>query len=481
MAKHKDKEDASGLRVDLEDVQGNILRGYRKERVRHLIVTVADRIGARSWIGAAAQPERTAAPVVTRGSDWGSVPPDVCFNIGVTYAGMKALGVPASARASFSQAYRDGAVARARTVGDYGNSAPEHWQSWLRDSDAVHLILTLHANTAEQIDDYQAAMLAAPGSEAVQVLGQNEGAWFAPDIVHFGYRDNISQPRFAEISPPGLHDDQPTAPLGTVLLGYPTAMQQLAWTLPNPAVLGVNGAFGAFRVLEQDVEAFEAYLDQAAELLLESAQADRLLPQPFDTGKHTAAERQAAMREVVAAKFAGRWRTGTPLALSPRDPSPEPPVSDTDFDYSDDPDGLNCPIGSHLRRANPRSAQIVQRVSNHTRRLIRRNTPYGPPYDPKNPERAERGLVGYFLCADLAAQFEAVQYDWINLGLQDPRLTGSNDPLLGDNDAEGSWFDVGTDTDAVRLRSFPRFVRTRGAAYIFLPSISALRWIGALS
>ena len=132
------------------------------------------------------------------------------------------------------------------------------------------------------------------------------------------------------------------------------------------------------------------------------------------------------------------------------------------------------------RRANPRNAKIVQRVSNHTRRLVRRNTPYGPEFDPENPTDAERGLVGFFICADLASQFEAVQYDWINLGLQDPNITGLNDPLLGNNDKRFSRFDIDVEAGTVSLRGFPRFINARGGAYVFFPSVSAMNWIGGL-
>ncbi|MGB0504628.1 MAG: Dyp-type peroxidase [Pikeienuella sp.] len=472
--------DPATLPVDLHDVQGNILRGYRKLKSRHLTAKVKDANAAKNWVAAVSAKDASGGPVVTRGSDWGDNPPDVCLNIGVTYAGLRALGVPSISTESFSDAYKQGMVARADKIGDWTSSAPEHWQPQFQDNDALHLILTLHANTSELMDDYEALIMSSGGDKAFTILGRNQGEEFDPGIVHFGYRDGISQPRFPGVSKPGRYDDQPIAPFGTVLLGYSTAMEQLTWTLPNPELLGKNGAFGAFRVLEQDVEGFEAYLDYGAKVLLDSDIADDLLPPDFAANNPSDEERFAAMREVVAGKFAGRWRTGTPLALSPREPSPEPPVSDTNFDYSDDIDGLKCPLGSHLRRSNPRSSKIVQRVSNHTRRLVRRNLPYGPEYDPANPTKAERGLVGYFICADISAQFEALQYDWINLGLQDPRITGVNDPLLGDNDADASWFDVDTENGSVRLCGFPKFVMTRGGAYVLLPSLTALRWLGSL-
>lgn len=469
----------AGDTVDLADVQGNILRGYRKARVRHLVMQVIDAPRARVWIGATVEADRSRAPAITRAAHWGDHPPHVCFNLGITFVGMKALGVPDSATRLFPEAYRDGMAARASKLGDWGPSAPEHWYPWFRAADGVHVMATLHANTAALLDEQEQAMMSGLAAQAVRICGRNEGATFDGDQVHFGYRDNISEPRFANVHAPDKYDDQPLAPLGTVLLGYTTAFEQLTWTLPDPPVLGLNGAFNAFRVLEQDVAAFEAFLDRAAEQLLDSAVADELLP-PRHEPSGSRADRFPAMREVVAAKLCGRWRSGTPLALSPRDPAPTPQVSDTNYDYGDDAEGLRCPVGSHTRRTNPRGGTIVQRMANHTRRLVRRGIPYGPKFDPNEPDGIERGLLGNFICADLAAQFEAVQYDWINLGLQDPRITGSNDPLLGANEENASWFDLPTSQGPIRLQGFSRFVRTRGGAYTFFPSINALRWIGSL-
>ena len=58
-------------------------------------------------------------------------------------------------------------------------------------------------------------------------------------------------------------------------------------------------------------------------------------------------------------------------------------------------------------------------------------------------------------------------------------ITGSNDPVLGANEGDAGWLDVPTAKGTIRLRGVPRLVRTRGGAYTFLPSISALRWIGS--
>jgi deferrochelatase/peroxidase EfeB len=470
----------AGDRVDLADVQGNILRGYRKARVRHLVVQVVDAATARSWIRATAGSDRSIAPAITRSAHWGERPPEVCFNLGITFAGLHALGVPDSSANSFPEAFRDGMAARASRLGDWGTSAPESWLPWFRPDEPVHLIVTLYADTAERLDGWEQTMTTGLAGRAFRIRGRNDGAWFNGDQVHFGYRDNISQPRFASVRRDGKYDDQPVAPLGTVLLGYRTAFEELTWSLPDPPVLGFNGAFNAYRVLEQDVVAFEAFLDRAAGQLMDSPVADELLPPGSEAAFGPPVSRTQAMREVVAAKMLGRWRNGTPLQLSPHNPDPKPPVSDTAFDYNDDTKGMICPIGSHARRCNPRGGAIVQRVSNHTRRLVRRGIPYGPRFDPASPDGIERGLLANFLCANLAAQFEAVQYDWINLGLQHPGITGSNDPLAGANQEDASWFDIPTSQGAVRLRGVPRLIQTRGGAYTFLPSISALNWIGSM-
>ena len=167
------------------------------------------------------------------------------------------------------------------------------------------------------------------------------------------------------------------APLGTVLLGYPTNFEGLKWRVPQPEVLGYNGSFNAFRVLEQDVVGFEEYLTTTATKLLADPQVNELLPPGAEAKIGADFSRRDALREVIAANMCGRWRNGVPLALSPDTPNPSPPVSTTKFDYDS---ASSCPYGAHIRRCNPRGAQIVQRVANHSRRLVRRGMPYGPAY-----------------------------------------------------------------------------------------------------
>jgi deferrochelatase/peroxidase EfeB len=301
--------------------------------------------------------------------------------------------------------------------------------------------------------------------------------------VFFGYKDGISQPRFADVRDPDMDGaDEPMDPLGTVLLGHPTHFEGLAFGVPSPDVVGRHGAFNAFRVLKQDVQAFEAFLDRSADILLTHPKGDLLLKPGAEKHVGAGLDRRGALREVVAAQLCGRWRNGRPYGGSADAQLPDPEDGDpalTNYDYDSK---SRCPVGAHMRRANPRGGQIVQRVANRTRRLIRRGMPYGPDFDPANPDSEERGLLGNFIGASYSGQFEAVMCDWLNLGLQDPDITGINDPLLGANDPATSAFDLLlSDGGSIRLSGLPRFVISRGGAYTFLPSLSAIRYLSRLT
>ena len=484
--------------VDLEDVQGNILRGYRLGFVRHLVVRVADPAAAREFLGAVVSGDATYVPQITTAKHWGDRPTST-LNVGVTAAGMTAVGLGQSSIATFPEEFREGPVVRATKLGDVGRGAPENWRHGFANPDAVHLMWSVHAISSDALDE-AAATLEAIWRRwgAFDVTSRLDGQRLPDGKVHFGYRDSISQPRFHvhDANAPGneLHDiggetgeliglidRQPLSPIGAVLLGHATTFPGVRWQMPVPTALGTNGSFNAFRVLEQDAAGFERFLTESA-------------------------ERHGVDPEWIAAKLMGRWRNGAPLVLAPDKPElmPRPGTVDpteqeraadfearlNDFDYvtpdpaqyPDDFDGVSCPVGAHIRRANPRGARIVQRSANYTRRIVRRGIPYGPAFDPAHPTIEPRGLLGNFLCASLIAQFESIMYDWINKGLQDPRITGTNDPIIGVNDPRTSRFEIpGGTNGTIVLRGFDSFTHTVGSAYYFVPSVTAISLLSTAS
>ncbi len=470
-------------KFDPDDIQGNIVRGYRRAMVRHLVLEVTDRRAARRFLAAAVDGGNPEVPAITRErkGSWGSEKkPDFCFNIGVTYAGLRALGVPAEHLATFPTEFVEGMTSRAMKLGDFGTSAPETWPPPFDRPDRVHLIATIHGDEVQCLNDVETQV-----TRAFHVTGIRDGRNLAGSKVFFGYVDGISQPRFKRVDDPEtVHLDEPYDPLGTVLLGYPTRFEGLEFSVPAPDELGFNGSFNAFRVLAQDAAGFEAFLDRTARELIAHPDVDELLAPGEEHQVGDGMDRFAALREVVAAQMCGRWRNGVPYEASPDAQLPDPQLPDTggalsNFDYHR---LSRCPAGSHMRRTNPRGGPIVQRVANYTRRLVRRGMSYGPNFDPAMPDSRERGLLGNFIGANLGAQFEAVMCDWLNLGLHDPDVTGSNDPLLGANTPETSWFDLALrNGDAIRIRGLPRFVTTRGGAYTFLPSLPAIRYLSRLT
>ena len=149
--------------------------------------------------------------------------------------------------------------------------------------------------------------------------------------------------------------------------------------------------------------------------------------------------KDAGEEEWLGAKIVGRWPSGAPLSLSPDKDDPElgaDPSRNNAFMFGDDPQGLKCPVGSHVRRMNPRDAVVIGQPRIH--RMIRRGTTYGPPLPPgvMEDDGADRGLMFAFVGAHLDRQFEFIQTEWVN----DGKFIGSpadKDPLAGDERRRG--------------------------------------------
>jgi deferrochelatase/peroxidase EfeB len=125
---------------------------------------------------------------------------------------------------------------------------------------------------------------------------------------------------------------------------------------------------------------------------------------------------------------------------------------------------------------NPRGGPVIGMQHNH--RIIRRGVPYGPEFDPTQPDDGiERGLLGAFYCGDLANQFEFLMKTWSNLDISAPKLTGSRDPIIGYQPDDGGVLRLPTrDTRGeLVVHDLPRLVHTRGSLYLFVPGITGLK------
>jgi deferrochelatase/peroxidase EfeB len=495
-----------GNEFDFGDLQGLVHFAHGKMvETSFLLLKIRDSARAREWLAQAPVSAAVEAPEESR--------PEAALHIAFTAAGLENLGVNGDVIAGFSEEFLSGmtSASRARRLGDTGDNAPEHWEWGGRAEDTPDVLLMLYA-VENGLDEWTKRVACEPFDEAFTLyrrLPTNANVSAEP----FGFSDGISQPTIdwhRRQSTDAHRRDEYSNLLaaGEVVLGYPNeyglytdrpllnpADDELAAVLPDaedePGAkdLGRNGCYLILRQLRQDVVGFWKFVDRAA-------------------------DGDAASRSRLAAAMVGRERDGTPLMPTVKgdvEGTPEKLSRLNEFNYAADPKGQVCPIGAHVRRANPRTGDFPPGVSGplsrtmrtlglmrrsptddlvaSTRfhRLIRRGRPYGPPLDPDRTlavdnDREERGLQFICLCANISRQFEFVQNAWI-VNSKFDGLENESDPLLGNRLPLAD----GSPTDNLsrpqfsgpcrRLAGLPRFVTVCGGAYFFLPGLRALKYI----
>ena len=434
---------------ELADIQNGVLRPRPAPyAAAYLLFRIDDARAGRELM-------RRLRPVVASAEHPASPAGDTWVNVALSFQGLKALGVPQASLDTFSPEFRQGMAARAGVLGDTGESSPEHWEKPLGSAD-VHVVLTALAPDTERLE----AALTRARQEYQKISGitaiwrQNCHA-LPNETEAFGFKDGISHPAIEGLGIPGTNPHEAPLKPGEFVLGYPDEMGGIP-PIPKPDVLGRNGSYVVIRKLHQRVAAFRQFL-----------RANSSGPEE---------------EEILAAKMMGRWRSGAPLALSPMHDQPglgaDPRRNNAFLFKEDDAIGYLTPCGSHIRRMNPRDADVAGVVRIH--RMIRRGTSYGPPLPDGvlEDDGLERGLMFVFVGANLGRQFEFVQSEWMN----DGSFIGggdTKDPIVGANSGANA-FSFPRRPLAIRLKGLCRFVVTRGGEYCFLPSLRALGWLGGL-
>src|SRR5438874_12402792 len=107
--------DRSGLHsmadLNLADIQGFILNGYRFALVRYFVLQVNNVAATKRFIGALVNGDPASSPQITTASRW-TVPPDSCLNIGLTYEGLSVLQLPEISLSSFPSEFKADYVVR---------------------------------------------------------------------------------------------------------------------------------------------------------------------------------------------------------------------------------------------------------------------------------------------------------------------------------------------------------------------------------
>jgi Dyp-type peroxidase family len=398
---------------------------------------------------------RRLLPALSSASEPADPQAQAWVSAALTFQGLQALGVPQESLDSFPVAFRQGMAGRAAELGDVGDSAPERWESPF-NGPGVHLGISALAPDAERLEAVFAparqALLTMPG---VQAIWRQDCHVPADKRNPFGFADGISNPAIEGSGMAGSNPHEAPIKAGEFFLGYPNEFDELP-PMPTPEVLGQNGTYLALMKIHTHVAAWRQYL-----------RANAATP---------------AEEERLAAKMVGRWPSGAPLTLAPDGDDPElggDPHRNNAFQYvADDARGLRCPMGSHVRRMNPRDSPVVGVTRIH--RVFRRGTAYGPmlPEGVLEDDGVDRGIMFVFVGADVERQFEFIRKEWVNDGL----FIGSpseKDPLIGAHDGAGQ-FTIPREPIRRRLKGLPAFVTTRGGEYFFAPGLRALRWLAEL-
>jgi Dyp-type peroxidase family len=505
--------------LDLYDIQGNICKGYGRygyPKARYSFLRFNDAKQSRLFL-------LDLIKDITTSEAWeakeDSPNKPVCTtNIGFTYSGLEALGIPERSLKGFPVDFTEGMKARSHILGDTGKNSSDHWDEIWQD-DNVHAWLSINARDSitlgqrhekliEMIADFSGVEILSGhrGPDGNTLNYQDASAVYQNGYPtgkeHFGFSDGISNPFFEgnghKISRlPGrgkLMRDGSWKPLATgeFILGHIDEAKEYP-IAPDPKLLSYNGTFMVYRKLHENVDTFAKYIDDLAK--------------DFDGSK-----------DLLMAKMAGRWPdNGAPLTLAPTDDDKavlDSRMADlkhraqegeecaiaqlkelrrewTNFDYDDDKSGSKCPIGAHVRRTNTRGSlehekgafarpgALVDR-----RRIMRRGLPYGG-VDETPSDSAEQGIIFMCVGASIERQFEFVQQQWVNYS-NDFKLGNDKDPIIGNHNGNLTDKHIIQAEEKKLLKpvkapffctEMPSFVETRGGDYFFIPSVTALRMI----
>jgi hypothetical protein len=233
------KESASVTRstdaptLDLHEIQATVLRQRPAPYFgTHVLLRVDDARAGREFL-------RRLTPHIDSATSWWRADNPWLF-VGISYAGLEALGVPPDSLQSFPEAFRVGMAARARQLGDEGANDPKHWDPPFGKGE-IHVGVSAFADSDEQRrrvltiarDQYESV-------SGVSVLGtQDFGA--QPDDLNPLVTKTASTSRrsraAASIRFPG-----PGRPIkaGEFILGY-SGESGVPLPMPQPDILGRNG------------------------------------------------------------------------------------------------------------------------------------------------------------------------------------------------------------------------------------------------
>ena len=452
--------------IDRRNVQGLIFQSYNYPLVGHFFFQFPSGVAARDFL-------KEWAPHVTNGEVDLAAKPDPLLNIALSWSGLKKTGAiddregVTPAERAFPGDFRN--PPNAKAMRDMGPSAPAHWWKGRFASEDVDVVLLSYCQSAPSLAQQTAAIRASanrfglgeltPTSDGEPLTGN-----LAPQgILHFGYRDGISQPQINWADEPGQAH---LVDFRHFLLGYgDNHIESIPDQKPWDTIVR-DGCYLVLRWIYQDVAKFNKYLRERSSGLWPDMPANDA-------------------QELLAAKLMGRWRNGTPLVLFPDAPEADRAnFMRNDFSYAMDPNGERCPFSAHIRVANRRDDELNDRNKSMFTpgkpRVLRRGTSYGPHLDGEEDDGVDRGVIGIFLCTNFEAQI-FVLLRWINETNFNAKVTDTHgqDPLFGNRSVldNSNRFEFHAKDRAHVLNGLQDFIRTQGVLNLLLPSLATLQRI----
>lgn len=520
--------------LELDDIQGAIVPGFRKDRSLIIGLRIEDVAGCKAWLRIQSKEVATAREVLTfnrlykamrvrRGGE-AETAHVVWRSISFSAAGLKRLR-PTDDQAAFDNKFVDGMFND--TLHD---PATVQWKLGSTDETTPHILVVLAADRSQDLDAAFKRLIkeiratSCRGKPALRLLGEVQpGATLPAPLTgheHFGFKDGVSQPairgrastdsvdfidprQLATTDPKFNHFAEPGRPLvwpGQFVIGYNRQLPNDPLKVRPAVVLTTlpwrkNGSYLVYRRLQQKVHLFWQFSENCAKEF-SGALSKSVTPVEFAT------------------RLVGRWPSGAPLMRAPNADDAtlaQDDSSNNNFQFTNptpnvtlqdgmvaskkfptpvaDPFGRVCPFIAHIRKVNPRDDPTDPGGPSDTLRrlMLRRGIPYGPPQDPDKLLRddgVDRGLLFMAYQASITDQFSFLTSTWVNAAgaPHDGEPQSGHDPLIGQQ--EGERFirmpiDDSDDHDLkLALPEDPWVVMT-GGGYFFTPSISALA--GALA
>jgi deferrochelatase/peroxidase EfeB len=459
-----------------EDVQGNILRGFRSLRMCYVLIRFpADTKQSRAWIQtqllAADAPLRLTTAASQKAPGGGPL-----VNFSLTASGLQKLGCPEGRLAAMDPAFQRGM--RAEETRSILNDLPA--DEWSPDYQRPWDGLLVVAFDPAQISDVRTrieaacAPLAAHLIELGNVLDGNGRPIEAPSenparFEPFGYRDNMSVSVFTaehakELELPDKPVWDPRRPVSFVLA-------------PDPLSANGRGSYFVYRKLRQDVNGFRRRVEKMADVMVERGTKLNELYGGSPSGPYGIfAAGQTPTRNDILTFVKARIMGRAPDGSLPSGGNP----ANHDFDYAHDRAGTVCPYSGHVRSMNPRGGS-GDVAAEKKRGIARRGVPYGRSDAAADPAR-DCGLL--FLCAqsDIGGQFERIQQEWANSAVADfnREPVPMADNVIGRPPAVRDASGYKTDryhryTETIEADfSISDLVTLQGGEYLFAPSRSGL-------